>query len=54
MTHSVGAAVDVKRILVVPKGTIPDDLDRCFGELGIETRRFELTGGAKRKVVLVS
>lgn len=51
MTHSVDAAADVKRILVVPEGIVPDDLDLCFGRLGIETRRFRLTGGAKRKKV---
>ena len=51
MTHSVGATADVKRILVVPEGTIPDDLNRCFGVLGIEMRRFQITGGPKRKKV---
>lgn len=51
MTHSEGSAADVKRIIVVPVGAIPDDLKRCFGRLGIEIRRFRLTGGGKRKKV---
>ncbi|HET9640093.1 MAG TPA: hypothetical protein VFP12_12890 [Allosphingosinicella sp.] len=53
MTHSVGAATDVKRVLVVPEGRIADDLDRCLSGLGIETWRFRLTGGAKRKKILL-
>jgi hypothetical protein len=51
MTHSVDGAANVKRILVLPEGNIPDDLDRCFSRLGIEMRRFRVSGGAKRKRV---
>jgi hypothetical protein len=50
LSHSVGAAADVKRILVIPEGAIPDDLERCLAEFAIDTRRFRLIG-AKRKTV---
>lgn len=53
MTHSVGAAPDASRTLVLPEGPIPDDLAQCIGGLGIAVRRFRLRGRSTSKVVLV-
>jgi len=52
MTHSVGAIASVRRVLVVPEGVIPHDLHRCIDSFQIEVRRFKLTSGPQREVVL--
>ena len=53
VSHSVGAAVDVKRTLVIPEGTLPPDLERCLPSLSIGLRRFTVTSGKNPKVVLI-
>jgi hypothetical protein len=52
VSHSVGAAADVKRTLVIPEGALPPDLDRCLDSLSVRVRRFTLSSGKAPKVVL--
>lgn len=53
VTHSVGAAQGVRRVLVIPEGAVPEDLERCFETLDLEVRRFRLTAGETPAVELV-
>ncbi|MDX8494639.1 hypothetical protein RFN29_24000 [Mesorhizobium sp. VK22B] len=53
MTHTLGAVPNVRRVLVVPEGAIPDDLSRCLDGLQIDVRRFKLTVGSERTPVLL-
>jgi hypothetical protein len=54
ITHSVSGGADVKRVLVVPEGDMPEDLRKCIELLHIKVRRFRFKGGGvERKVVLL-
>lgn len=52
VTHSGEAALMMKRVLVIPKGNIASDLQKCIELLSIDVRRFELTSGHSPQVVL--
>ena len=54
ITHSVGSAPDVTRVLVIPMGIIASDLKRCIELLSIDVRRIrtdERSGSASRPVL---
>lgn len=53
ITHSVDASPSVRRILVLPKGPLAADLERCIKSLSIDVRRFRITSGRKPEVVLL-
>lgn len=53
MTHSVGMGAGGARTLVLPEGDLPDGMAPCFAKLGITVRRFRLTAGLNKKVMLL-
>ena len=53
ITHSVEAAPNIKRVLVIPKGEIASDLQRCIQSLSIDVRRFAITTGQNPQATLV-
>lgn len=53
LAHSVGAAANVLRTLVVPEGEMPPGIENCLTSLGIGVRRFNLTPGPSRTAILL-
>lgn len=51
--HSTGAAAEAERVLVVPEGPMPHDLNVCLLEQGISVRRFTITSGKAPRIVLL-
>ena len=52
MTHAYAPGGDVQRILVIPHGDLPQDLQRCLRALGIIVRRFAIRPGDPPEVIL--
>ena len=54
LVHSDGEVGDIRRVLVLPEGYIPNDLARCIRRQKLSLRRFKLVGsGRNRKAVLL-
>lgn len=52
LVHSVGADRAVRRTLVLPEGDLPEGMEPCLANLGINLRRFRLSRAPNRRVIL--
>lgn len=53
MTHSMEAIPNARRILVLPVGSLPSDIEKCVEAQSFILRRFRLTSGNNPKIVLL-
>jgi hypothetical protein len=44
LVHSAGEVGDIRRVLMLPEGYIPNDLARCIRRQKLSLRRFKLVG----------